>query len=251
MTANATIDPSEVARFDALGAQWWDPKGKMAPLHAINPVRLGFVRDVLVRHFGHDARSLRPLKGLRILDIGCGGGLLSEPLARMGADMVGVDPAPGNIVVAQTHADEAGVRVDYRQGTAEELADAGERFDVVLALEVVEHVADVGLFLRRAGEMVNPNGIMIVSTLNRTAKSFALAIVGAEYVLRWLPRGTHRWDKFITPAELEAEMGAAGFEMSELAGMVFDPLRGEWKIAADTDVNYFLVGKPAFHTSEG
>ncbi|WP_029004185.1 bifunctional 2-polyprenyl-6-hydroxyphenol methylase/3-demethylubiquinol 3-O-methyltransferase UbiG [Azorhizobium doebereinerae] len=245
MQANATIDPSEVARFDALGAEWWDPKGKMAPLHAINPVRLGFVRDVLVRHFGHDGRALRPLKGLRILDIGCGGGLLSEPLARMGAHVVGVDPAPGNIEVAKAHAAEGGLDIDYRQGTAEELADAGERFDVVLALEVVEHVADVGLFLRRAGEMVNPNGVMVVSTLNRTPKSFALAIVGAEYILRWLPRGTHRWDKFITPDELEASLAAAGFQVSELAGMVFDPLRGEWRIAADTDVNYFQVATPA------
>ncbi|MGU3494712.1 bifunctional 2-polyprenyl-6-hydroxyphenol methylase/3-demethylubiquinol 3-O-methyltransferase UbiG [Xanthobacteraceae bacterium A53D] len=248
MTANATIDPAEVARFDALGEQWWDPKGKMAPLHVINPVRLAFVRDVLVRHFDHDARSIRPLKGLRILDIGCGGGLLSEPLARMGAEVVGVDPAPGNIAVASAHAAEAGLAVDYRQGTAEELADAGERFDVVLALEVVEHVADVGLFLRRAGEMVEPNGIMIVSTLNRTAKSFALAIVGAEYVLRWLPRGTHSWDKFITPDELEGALAAAGFSVRELTGMVFNPLAGEWRIAADTDVNYFSV---ATHTVHG
>ncbi len=244
MQANATIDPAEVARFDALGAQWWDPKGKMAPLHAINPVRLGFVRDVLVRHFGHDPRSLRPLKGLRILDIGCGGGLLSEPLARMGAEVVGVDPAPGNIEIARAHAAEAGVSVDYRASTAEELADAGERFDVVLALEVIEHVADVGLFVRRISEMVDPAGLMVLSTLNRTPKSFALAIVGAEYVLRWLPRGTHRWDKFITPDELEAVLATTGFTVRELAGMVFDPFRGEWRMAADTGVNYFTVACP-------
>lgn len=244
MQANATIDPEEVARFDALGAQWWDPKGKMAPLHAINPVRLGFVRDVLVRHFGHDPRSLRPLKGLRILDIGCGGGLLSEPLARMGAQVVGVDPAPGNIEIARAHAAEAGVSVDYRASTAEELADAGERFDVVLALEVIEHVADVGLFVRRISEMVDPAGVMVLSTLNRTPKSFALAIVGAEYVLRWLPRGTHSWDKFITPDELEAVLATTGFSVRELAGMVFDPFRGEWRMAADTDVNYFTVACP-------
>ncbi len=241
MQANATIDPAEVARFEALGAQWWDPKGKMAPLHAINPVRLAFVRDVLVRHFGHDGRSLRPLKGLRILDIGCGGGLLSEPLARMGAEVVGVDPAPGNIEVARTHAAETGVQVDYRAATAEELADAGERFDAVLVLEVVEHVADVGLFVRRTTEMVEPNGLFVASTLNRTPKSFALAIVGAEYVLRWLPRGTHRWDKFVTPDELEATLAISGFSVSGLAGMVFDPFRGEWRMAADTDVNYFAV----------
>ncbi|OZA94358.1 MAG: bifunctional 3-demethylubiquinol 3-O-methyltransferase/2-polyprenyl-6-hydroxyphenol methylase [Rhizobiales bacterium 39-66-18] len=241
---NLTVDPAEVARFEALGEEWWDPKGKMAPLHAINPVRLAFLRDVMVRHFGHDPRSLRPLKGLRVLDIGCGGGLISEPMARMGADMVGIDPSAGNVEIASAHAARADLAIDYRATTAEELADAGERFDVVMALEVVEHVADVGLFVRRAVEMVQPNGLFIGSTLNRTGKSFALAIVGAEYVLRWLPRGTHRWDKFVTPGEFEASLAAGGFEMRELCGLSFDPLRGTWALSADTDVNYFIVAGP-------
>ena len=242
--AQSTVDAAEVARFEALGEQWWDPKGKMAPLHAINPVRLGFLRDVLVRQFGRDARALRPLAGLRLLDIGCGGGLLSEPLARMGAEVVGIDPAPGNVEIARAHAALAGLEIDYRATTAEELAESGARFDAVLALEVVEHVADVGLFVRTATEMVAPGGLFVGSTLNRTPKSFALAIVGAEYVLRWLPRGTHSWDKFVTPDEFEAVLAAGGFEVRELAGMVYRPLGAEWLMSADTDVNYFVVAGP-------
>lgn len=238
-----TIDPEEVARFEALGEEWWDPKGKMAPLHAINPVRLSFLRDVLVRRFGHDPRAMRPLKGLRILDIGCGGGLLSEPLARMGAEVTGIDPAPGNVDVARLHAEGSGLSIDYRAATAEELASAGESFDVVLALEVVEHVADVALFVRQAARMVAPGGLFVGSTLNRTPKSFALAIVGAEYVLRWLPRGTHRWDKFVTPEEFEAVLAVAGLDVTERVGLVFDPFAGEWRLAADMDVNYFLVAQ--------
>lgn len=242
---HTTIDPSEVARFEALGEEWWDPKGKMAPLHAINPVRLSYLRDVLVRHFGHDPRSLRPLKGLRIIDIGCGGGLLSEPLARMGAQVTGIDPAPGNVDVARLHAQGSGLAIDYRAATVEEVGAAGETFDAVLSLEVVEHVADVGLFVRQAARLVGPGGVFIGSTLNRTAKSFALAIVGAEYVLRWLPRGTHRWDRFVTPEEFEAVLAAAGLEATERLGLVFDPLGGQWRLSADMDVNYFIVAVPA------
>lgn len=240
---NATVDPAEVARFEALGAEWWDEKGKMAPLHAMNPARLAFLRDALVRRFGRDPKSLRPLKGLSVLDIGCGGGLLSEPLARMGADVTGIDPAPGNVEVARAHAAEAGLAPAYRAVTAEELAEEGTRFDAVVALEVVEHVADVGLFVRTAGSLVAPGGVLILSTLNRTAKSFALAIVGAEYVLRWLPPGTHHWDKFITPDELEATLVVAGFEVAEKAGMIYEPLSGAFRLSEDMDVNYFLVAE--------
>ncbi len=245
MSASTTIDAAEVARFEALGEEWWDAKGPMAPLHAINPVRLAFLRDVLVRRFGRDGRGLRPLKGLRVLDIGCGGGLLSEPLARMGADVTGIDPAPGNVDVARLHAGRSGLHIDYRAVPAEDLVAAGETFDVVLALEVVEHVADVGLFIRQAARLVGPGGLFVGSTLNRTGKSFALAIVGAEYVLRWLPRGTHRWDRFVTPDEFEAVLAAAGLAVTEKAGLSFDPLRGQWALSGDLDVNYFLVAETA------
>lgn len=243
MTESTTIDAAEIARFEALGEEWWDAKGPMAPLHAINPVRLGFLRDVLVRRFGRDGRGLRPLKGLKVLDIGCGGGLLSEPLARMGAEVTGIDPAPGNVDVARLHAERSGLSIDYRAVPAEDLVAAGETFDVVLALEVVEHVADVGLFVRQAGRLVGPGGLFVGSTLNRTGKSFALAIVGAEYVLRWLPRGTHRWDRFVTPDEFEAVLAAAGLGVIEKAGLSFDPLGGRWSLSADMDVNYFLVAE--------
>src|SRR5690606_31790680 len=198
-----TVDEGEVRRFSALAAEWWNPRGKMAPLHKFNPVRIGYVRDRASEHFGREPRRLDSLEGLRILDIGCGGGLLSEPLARLGAAMVGVDPSETNIAAAGEHAAQSGLAIDYRCTTAEALAEAGERFDVVLAMEVVEHVADVGLFVRSCADMVKPGGLMIAATLNRTLKSFALAIVGAEYILRWLPVGSHRWDKFVTPNELE------------------------------------------------
>jgi 2-polyprenyl-6-hydroxyphenyl methylase/3-demethylubiquinone-9 3-methyltransferase len=245
MSASTTIDAAEVARFEALGEEWWDAKGPMAPLHAINPVRLAFLRDVLVRRFGRDGRGLRPLKGLRVLDIGCGGGLLSEPLARMGAEVTGIDPAPGNVDVARLHAGRSALDIDYRAVPAEDLVAAGETFDVVLALEVVEHVADVGLFIRQAARLVGPGGLFVGSTLNRTGKSFALAIVGAEYVLRWLPRGTHRWDRFVTPDEFEAVLAAAGLAVTEKAGLSFDPLRGQWALSGDLDVNYFLIAEAA------
>lgn len=237
----ATVDPAEVARFDALGAEWWNEKGKMAPLHAMNPARLSLLREALVRHFGRDARALRPLKGLSLLDIGCGGGLLSEPLARMGAEVTGIDPAPMNVEIARAHAAGAGIAVTYEPVTAEELAARGARFDVVVALEVVEHVADVALFVRTAGKLVADGGVLVLSTLNRTAKSFALAIVGAEYVLRWLPPGTHHWDKFITPDELEATLAAAGFAAREKVGLAYNPLSGDFRLTEDLGVNYFVV----------
>lgn len=241
----ATIDPGEVERFSRLAGEWWDPGGKMAVLHRFNPVRLGYVRDAACRQFRRNAGHPPCLEGLRILDIGCGGGLLSEPLARLGASMVGADPSPDNIKAAKLHAGRGGLAIDYRVTTAEALAAAGERFDVVLAMEVVEHVADVGLFVRSCAGMIAPGGLMIAATLNRTLKSFALAIVGAEYVLRWLPRGTHRWDKFVTPNELEAAMTHAGLQVKSETGVVYNPLTDQWRLSLDMDVNYMLTAEKA------
>jgi 2-polyprenyl-6-hydroxyphenyl methylase/3-demethylubiquinone-9 3-methyltransferase len=241
-----TVDPQEVARFSALAAQWWDAGGKMGMLHRFNPVRLKFIKDTLCRRFDRDPKALAGLNGLRILDIGCGGGILCEPLARLGADVVGADPAAPNIEAAKLHAAGTGLAIDYRVTTAEALADLCERFDVVLAMEVVEHVADLDLFVSRCAEMVKPGGLMIVATINRTLKSFALAIVGAEYVLRWLPRGTHRWDKFVTPEELEAAMRQRSLHLIGETGVVYDLLADRWRLATDMDVNYMLAfEKPA------
>jgi 2-polyprenyl-6-hydroxyphenyl methylase / 3-demethylubiquinone-9 3-methyltransferase len=244
--ASPTVDPSEVARFAAIAADWWDPRGPMGMLHKLNPVRLGFIRDAACHRFGRDPKTLDSLAGLRLLDIGCGAGILSEPLARLGAQVVGADPAAPNIEAARLHAADAGLSVDYRVTTAEALADADERFDVVLAMEVVEHVADVPLFVRRCAEMVKPGGLLVAATINRTLKSFALAIVGAEYVLGWLPRGTHRWDKLVTPNELEAALARAGLRVGRETGVVYDLIADRWRLARDTDVNYMLAAeKPA------
>jgi len=245
MQGASTVDDREVARFAALANEWWDPRGKMAVLHKFNPVRLAYIRDAACKRFGRDPKQLDCLKGLRILDIGCGGGILSEPLARLGASVVGADPAEKNIAVAKLHAERSGVPVDYRATTAEALADAGERFDIVLAMEVVEHVADVKLFVARCAEMVKPGGLMIAATINRTMKSFALAIVGAEYVLRWLPRGTHSWDKFVTPDELEIAMERAGITTTDERGVIYNLLADRWELSTDTDVNYMVLGERA------
>src|SRR5436305_3983992 len=239
----SSVDEAEVARFSALAAEWWDPRGKMAMLHKFNPVRLGFIKEAVCRQFGRDDKRLDALSGLRMLDIGCGGGILSEPLARLGAAVVGADPSQTNIAAAKLHADEAGLAVDYRATTAEALADAGERFDIVLAMEVVEHVADLSLFVRRCAEMVKPGGLMIAATLNRTFKSFALAIVGAEYVLRWLPRGTHRWDKFVTPDELEIALELGGLRVIEQTGVIYNLLADRWRLSRDLDVNYMVLAE--------
>jgi 2-polyprenyl-6-hydroxyphenyl methylase/3-demethylubiquinone-9 3-methyltransferase len=241
MPSASTVDDEEVARFAALAEEWWNPRGKMAPLHQFNPVRLGYIRKMVCRHYGRDPKRLDCLAGLRLLDIGCAGGLLSEPLARIGGEVLGVDPAAENIAAARMHARDNEVTVDYRVGTAEALADAGERFDVVLAMEVVEHVADLRLFVRRCAEMVKPGGLMIVATINRTIKSFALAIVGAEYVLRWLPRGTHRWDRFVTPNELEIALEVTGLRLIDESGVIYDLLADRWRLADDTDVNYVMT----------
>ena len=242
----STVDTAEVERFSRLAADWWNPRGTMAPLHKFNPIRLAYIRDQAAAHFDRDPKRLDTLKGLRILDIGCGGGLLSEPLARIGAEVVGADPAANNIEVAKLHAAQSGVTVEYRCTTAEALADAGERFDIVLAMEVVEHVSDVELFIRRCAEMVKPGGLMLTATLNRTLKSFALAIVGAEYVLRWLPRGTHRWDKFVTPDELERALERGGLRRIGETGVIYNLLADKWQISSDMDVNYMITAeKPA------
>ena len=239
-----SIDPEEVAKFSAMAAEWWDMKGKFKPLHKFNPIRLGFIRDTACEHFGLDNSVRKPLKGLRILDIGCGGGLVSEPMARLGADMTSVDASEANIKTAMTHADEAGVKIDYRVGTAEGLIEAGtEPFDVVLNLEVVEHVADPAQFLQDTASLVRPGGLMIASTINRTPKAFALAIVGAEYVMRWLPAGTHDFSKFLTPQEVRAPLEQAGLEADQPQGVSFNPLSDQWRLSSDDKVNYMVVAR--------
>jgi len=216
----STVDAAAVRHFSALAAQWWDQRGPMAVLHKFNPVRLGF-----------------------ILDIGCGAGILSEPLARLGADVMGADPSEANIAAAKMHAADTGVIVDYRITSVEALADVGELFDVVLAMEVVEHVADLNLFVKRCAEMVKPGGLMITATINRTLESFALAIVGAEYVLRWLPRGTHEWDKFVTPNELEAALERYGLRAIDETGVIYNILADRWQLSNDMDVNYIVTAE--------
>ncbi len=239
--ARTTVDPEEIARFSAIAAEWWDPRGKFRPLHKFNPVRLGYIRDAVCARFGRDPRAARPLEGLRIVDVGCGGGLLSEPLARMGATVVGIDAAERNVKTAAAHAAETGVDVDYRATTAEDLAASGETFDVVLALEVVEHVADVELFLEALAVLVRPGGMLFLATLNRTPKSFVFAIVGAEYVLRWLPRGTHDWRKFIRPSELAAGVRRTGLDVGDITGVTYNPVSDRFALAPrDLDVNYMM-----------
>jgi 2-polyprenyl-6-hydroxyphenyl methylase/3-demethylubiquinone-9 3-methyltransferase len=241
--AKSSVVETEVERFSALAADWWSPRGPMAALHKFNPVRLAYIRDKAAERFGRDPKKLDSLKGLRMLDIGCGGGILSEPLARLGAVMVGADPSQENIAAAQAHAEQSGLAIDYRATTAEALAGADERFDVVLAMEVVEHVADVDAFVATCTTMVKPGGLMFAATLNRTFKSFALAIVGAEYVLRWLPRGTHQWDKFVTPHELETAFERGGLRVIGERGVVFNPFADRWQLSSDMDVNYMLVAE--------
>jgi 2-polyprenyl-6-hydroxyphenyl methylase/3-demethylubiquinone-9 3-methyltransferase len=242
----STIDRGEVERFAALAAEWWNPNGKFKPLHKFNPVRLAYIRDQVAARFGRDPRTARPFEGLRILDIGCGGGLLCEPMARLGATVVGADAAAENIEVARHHAAEGGVKVDYRATTAEELADAGEKFDVILNMEVVEHVADPGAYLADCARLLAPGGLMVVATLNRTLKAFALAKLGAEYVLRWLPAGTHDWRKFLKPEELRSFLAGEPVEVQGPFGVAYDPLSGRWRRADDCDVNYMMtVLRPA------
>ncbi len=236
---DTTIDPAEVAKFEAMAAEWWDPEGKFKPLHMLNPCRLDYITGQIAAEFGRDLDAAAPFAGLRILDIGCGGGLLSEPMARLGADVVGADAAPRNIPVAQGHAQAQGLAIDYRHTTAEDLAASGAQFDVVLNMEVVEHVSDPQGFLTACQRLLRPGGLMICSTLNRNSKSFVVAILGAEWVMRWLPRGTHDWRKFITPDELYALIRAAGLVPVDRKGFVFNPAGWSWSISArDLSVNY-------------
>lgn len=236
-----TVDPDEVARFSAIAAEWWDPTGKFGPLHRFNPVRLGFIRERVCTHYGRDPKALHPFAGLRLLDIGCGGGLLSEPMRRLGAEVIGADAGERNIATASIHAQEQGLDIDYRCTTAEALAEAGEKFDIILNMEVIEHVADRDIFLKACSAMLKPGALMIVATINRTMKAFGLAVVGAEYVLGWLPRGTHDWSKFVTPAEMRQGLADAELEVREVSGVSYNPLGDIWKVSGDTGVNYMVV----------
>lgn len=234
----ANVDPDEVARFQALAKSWWDPTGKFRPLHQIGPARLTFIRDEVARHFGRETGGLRPLHDLSVLDVGCGGGLISEPLRRLGARVTGIDPGARNIEIAKGHAEPQGLDIDYRVATVEELLANREIFDVVVCLEVVEHVPDVGAFVAACARATRPGGLLILSTINRTLKAYALAIVGAEYILGWLPRGTHQWERFVTPDELSRHTTASGMAPLRFSGFVYDPFRDRWSLSPDTDVNY-------------
>ncbi|MBA5778699.1 bifunctional 2-polyprenyl-6-hydroxyphenol methylase/3-demethylubiquinol 3-O-methyltransferase UbiG [Stappia sp. F7233] len=247
-----TVDDAEVARFSAMAAEWWDPTGKFRPLHKFNPVRLAYIKEKVCGRFGRDANSADAFKGLRFLDIGCGGGLLSEPMARLGADIVGADASATNIEVARVHARQSGLAIDYRATTAEALAEAGENFDVILNMEVVEHVADVPLYLEACAKMVRPGGLMFVATINRTLKAYALAIVGAEFVLRWLPRGTHTFEKLVRPEELEGPLAAGGLDLVDTSGVTYNPLSDRWARSSDMDVNYMMLfARPGVPTGSG
>lgn len=233
------IDPAEIAKFEAMAAEWWDPNGKFKPLHMLNPCRLDYITAQIAAEFGRDLSHAKPFSGLRILDIGCGGGLLSEPMARLGATVVGADAAERNIPVAQAHAEQSGLQIDYRHTGAEALAAAAEQFDTVLNMEVVEHVADPQSYLTACRQLLKPGGLMVCSTLNRNPKSYAMAIVGAEHIMRWLPRGTHEWSRFITPDELFALLETAGLDPVDRKGFVFNPLSWSWSLSdRDLSVNY-------------
>ncbi len=240
-TQTSTMDAAEIERFHKVADSWWDATGKFRPLHQINPVRIRFIRDHLIDRFGLDAGSKVPFDGLKLLDIGCGGGLLSEPMARLGAQVTAIDAGEKNIAAAKLHAEDAGLTIDYRHQLPEDLAKMADQFDVVLNMEVVEHVADLNLFLEAAGQLVRPGGAMVATTLNRTLKSLALAKIGAEYILRWLPAGTHDWRKFVTPGELTDGLRRAGLRVTDVQGMVYNPLADRWRLdAKDFDVNYLV-----------
>jgi 2-polyprenyl-6-hydroxyphenyl methylase / 3-demethylubiquinone-9 3-methyltransferase len=244
-SAARTLDPDEIDRFARLASEWWDPRGKFRALHRIGPARLTFLRDEMVRHFSLAGTGLRSVEGLRVLDVGCGGGLICEPLARLGARVTGLDPAPETIEAARRHAAGQDLDIDYRAGRVEELEPEAAPFDAVICLEVIEHVPDVSPFLKTCAALVRPGGLMLLSTLNRTLKAYLLAIIGAEYILRWLPVGTHQWDRFVTPAELARHLQAAGLGAPVVKGLVYNPLADTWSVGADTDVNYLAsAAKP-------
>lgn len=240
---NTTVNDAEIAKFTAMAEEWWDPTGKFKPLHKFNPVRLAYIRDNLIRHFGRDPSSIRPFEGIRILDVGCGGGLLCEPLTRLGASVTGVDAAERNIAIAKIHAEQSGLDIDYRATTSEALVAAGESYDVVLNMEVVEHVDNVPLYMKSCADLVAPGGLTFTATLNRTARALALAVIGAEYVLRWLPRGTHDWNKFLTPEEIMAELRRNGLTVTDQSGVSYNPLTGEWRLSRDMAVNYMVLAE--------
>jgi 2-polyprenyl-6-hydroxyphenyl methylase/3-demethylubiquinone-9 3-methyltransferase len=241
--ANTTINADEVDKFSRLADEWWDPKGQFKALHRLNPARLGYIRDQALAHFGRDGGVRRPLEGLSVLDIGCGGGLLSEPLARLGATVTGIDAAGRNVAVARLHAEQAGVAVDYQEITAEALLEGGSRFDIVLAMEVIEHVENVPLFMKSCAGLVAPGGLLFIATINRTLRALALAIYGAEYVLRWIPRGTHQYEKFLTPEEVRALATRNGLRIVDQTGVVFHPIADEWRLSPDMGINYMVLAE--------
>lgn len=242
-SAATTVDSTEIAKFSAMAEAWWDPHGDFKPLHILNPTRIAFIRDLATRHFGRDAESEAPLEGLTLCEIGCGGGLLTEPMRSLGAEVTGIDPSARNIGIARSHAEAGGIKITYLQCAAEDMVERRESFDIVLAMEVVEHVANVDMFIASCAQLVKPGGLMFLATLNRTAKAFAFAIVGAEYVMRWLPRGTHDWRKFVKPSELAHPLRRAGLSIERLTGVTYNPLAGRWSLSRDLDVNYMLAAK--------
>ena len=240
---HTTIDQAEIDHFSCIAAEWWDPQGKFRPLHKFNPARLSYIKEKVCLAFDRDLNDEKPFKGLRFLDIGCGGGLLCEPMARLGGEVVGADASNTNIEVAKLHATQSGLNIDYRTTTAEDLAKAGEKFDIILNMEVVEHVSDVDLFMSESAKMVKPQGLMFVATLNRTLKSWGLAIIGAEYILRWLPKGTHDYNKFLTPDEITAKLNEAGLTVIDKLGITYNPFKDCWNRSKNTDVNYMLLAR--------
>ena len=240
---DTTINPEEIAKFSAMADAWWDPAGDFKPLHKFNPVRLAYIRDWALRHFQRDEAERRPLGGLKLLDIGCGGGLLTEPLSRLGATVTGVDAGGKNIAVAKLHAERMGLSIDYRETTSEAVAAGGERFDIVLNMEVVEHVANVPLYMKNCADLVAPGGLLVSATINRTTRALAFAKFAAEYVLRWLPPGTHDWTKFITPDELKALITRNGLKIIDETGVVFHPLADEWRKSRDMGINYMVLAE--------
>lgn len=240
-TCANTIDSEEIERFSRIADEWWDTEGKFKPLHRISPVRIDYIKEKVSEHYGKDISAEAPLSRLKLLDIGCGGGLVAEPMARLGAQVTAVDASEKNIKVASLHAQQAGLEIDYRATSPEAMGDDAESFDVVLALEIVEHVSDIPAFVQACSRLVKPGGMMVWSTINRTPKSYALAIVGAEYVLRWLPVGTHQWQKFVRPSELGVQLQAQGLTLSHMTGMVMNPLTFQWRLnEKDVSVNYLL-----------